>query len=442
MREFKINDYLTIRLENNTTYVYVKNKRFIQCRRLVLNFYKDDIEYFNGIQSIDELPNTYEKYLIDRYIYKNGIHGELEVDEDLDFKEDIISPEDEFWGHCSNLQTWYEHEYNTRLLKSDLAFPLLKELIRVGDTLAKKVFKEEVVNRLTSGNLNVIFFLLSQGYLDYFTKEEKELVLNNFEEHIEKLINISSKDDRKLKNIEFWLIKWFLEEKKSPISEKLYLNKLINIAKGSNKVEFERLLMEPLEDHFRHNKDDLNKILYNTSIHFLNYLIHLFVKYNRIIVKGKYGEELCLNAYAEAYFKSIQTLLPSLLNSWLINILPKLNEKTIRYMFRFNFFNKLTYEDLKSYLNEPSFKLLNYFVIFNKEVFFIDEYSITGQDYTKSNIAKTWIYNRKLENPRLWLRGKSIKNIKDIYGLDKLTDLEILNLSDNEISVFDGLENL
>jgi len=83
-----------------------------------------------------------------------------------------ISPETEFWGHCSNIQAWYENSYATNLLHRNLAFPLLKALVNIGDPLAKKVFKEEIAVRFESGYPSVVLYLIKQGYLDYLNDEE------------------------------------------------------------------------------------------------------------------------------------------------------------------------------------------------------------------------------------------------------------------------------
>ena len=36
-KTFKINDYLTLRLENNESIIYVKGKKFRQCKYLLLS---------------------------------------------------------------------------------------------------------------------------------------------------------------------------------------------------------------------------------------------------------------------------------------------------------------------------------------------------------------------------------------------------------------------
>lgn len=93
---------------------------------------------------------------------------------DISGQEFYLGAKSKFWGHCSNLQAWYENKYDTRLLHSNLLFPLLKKLTEAGDSLAKRVFKEEIAKRYTSNNTTVREFLRIEGYLDYLSKEELE----------------------------------------------------------------------------------------------------------------------------------------------------------------------------------------------------------------------------------------------------------------------------
>jgi hypothetical protein len=105
-----------------------------------------------------------------------------------------ITPEALFWAHCSNLQAWYENNYNSCLIHSNLAFPLLKELTKAGDLIARKIFKEEVAERFESENLSVIQFLLYNGYLDYLNKEELEVVLDQTRVNLFNIIIIQLKE--------------------------------------------------------------------------------------------------------------------------------------------------------------------------------------------------------------------------------------------------------
>ena len=181
LREFKINRYLTLKLQKKKTNIYVKGILFNQCKYLLLNISKDKFQYYEKIESIDEAAEILDMSL-------EGIH----------WNNFDLSPETEFWGHCSNLQAWYENDYDTRLLHRNLAFPLLKALAEAGDSLAKKVFKEEIALRLESGYSSVVRYLVAQGYLNYFSKEELNTVMGtpNFKYlpiHLKKIINNNRK---------------------------------------------------------------------------------------------------------------------------------------------------------------------------------------------------------------------------------------------------------
>ena len=145
MLTYKVNDYITLRLEHGKTFIYVNGTRFYQCIRLVLNIPKTTIPDYEEINSIDEATEVYDKY-----IWQNRIIGGLNNIRPI-HDPHSITPEQEFRGHCSNLQAWVENNYDTRILFRNLTFPLLKELVNAGDPKAKKVFKEEIAMRLESG---------------------------------------------------------------------------------------------------------------------------------------------------------------------------------------------------------------------------------------------------------------------------------------------------
>ena len=115
-----------MKLEKGKTVIYVNEKKFLQCKYLLIEIPRNEIEYFEDIASIDEVSERLDHSL------EKSINGKK------------LTPEIEYWGHCSNLQTWVENLYDTTLLHSSLAFPLLKKLTDVGDPIASKVFKEEI----------------------------------------------------------------------------------------------------------------------------------------------------------------------------------------------------------------------------------------------------------------------------------------------------------
>ena len=148
MKIFVINDYITVKLEDDFTNIYVNGELFIQSKYLLLNIPAIQVKKFDKVESIDVAADV----LAWTDAEQAGIGYTIE-------------PESEFWGHCSNLQVWYEHGYDTRLLHSSLAFPLLKKLEEVGDPLARKIFQEEILSRFESGYPTVIAYLVETKLL-------------------------------------------------------------------------------------------------------------------------------------------------------------------------------------------------------------------------------------------------------------------------------------
>ncbi|TFG00621.1 MAG: leucine-rich repeat domain-containing protein [Promethearchaeota archaeon] len=158
---YQVNKYLTLKLENHRTFIYVNNRRFTQCMYLLMNIPKDKMEHYSQIDSIDEAAES--------------------LDRSHEGNPSLIEPRTEFWGHCSNIQAWAENDYDTRLLHRNLAFPLLKRLVEAGDPKAKRVFKEEIAIRLSSRHQTVFNYLYLQGYLKYLDLNELESVFDDID---------------------------------------------------------------------------------------------------------------------------------------------------------------------------------------------------------------------------------------------------------------------
>lgn len=223
--EFKVNKFITLKLEDNKTNIYVNGKYFNQCKILLLDIPVNKISSFDDIGSMDDAIEIIDQPNV----------------------EILLQPEILFWGHCSNLQVWVEHSYDTRLLHRNLAFPLLKELSNRGDPIAKIIFKEEIARRIESGNHTVITFLLIEGYLRYFNKEEVENVL---EEQFLIIVN-------KLDNVEkdFYRVRVFLQLikaiKGTKIMEKNYSfikKKFTNILEVLDKISDNYAKLDILSD--------------------------------------------------------------------------------------------------------------------------------------------------------------------------------------------------
>lgn len=181
MKEFQVNKYITLKLEDGKTNIYIDGELFEQCKFLLLNIPVSEISYFDEIDSVDEASENLSTDM-------EGREGE----EEGGIK---ITPEVEFWAHSSNLQVWAEHRYDTRLIHSNLAFPLLKKLTDVGDPIAKKTFKEEIAKRVESGYLPVIEYLIEEGFTDYLSREEFLQCFLDDEKEIQFLLEVEKTND-------------------------------------------------------------------------------------------------------------------------------------------------------------------------------------------------------------------------------------------------------
>lgn len=185
MKEFKINDYISLRLEKDKTNVYINGEKIIQCKYLLLQD-PDDKSLANeeDFLSIDRLSEKLDKT--------------LELNDSIDTHKYRIDSEVEFWAHCSNIQAWAENNYDTQMLHSNLSFPLLKKLTIAGDPVAKEVFKIEISKRFKSGDLNVMTFLTKEGYLDYFGWDEYDLLLEDIDFNTRKELQQRVKEAKKI----------------------------------------------------------------------------------------------------------------------------------------------------------------------------------------------------------------------------------------------------
>ena len=71
MKEFKVNDYITLKLENKKTNIYIKGELFRQCKFLLLNISVDKISTFDDIDSVDEIAERLDKSMEESKILIN-----------------------------------------------------------------------------------------------------------------------------------------------------------------------------------------------------------------------------------------------------------------------------------------------------------------------------------------------------------------------------------
>ncbi len=142
VKEFVINKHISLRLEDGVTNIYIKDKFFRQCKSLILNIPLGETEDFEDIESIEEAIEKLKS--TEKTSWNDAEYG--------------ISPEEEFFGHCSNIQAWYESGYDSSILHYSLSFNLLQELAK-HDPNAKIILKEEIVKRLASDCESVVNYI-------------------------------------------------------------------------------------------------------------------------------------------------------------------------------------------------------------------------------------------------------------------------------------------
>lgn len=311
---------MTLKLEGKKTVLYIKDKPFRQCMRLLVNIPREEIQDLDKIESIDDLSE----------LYKNTDY----------YKPTDITAEDEFKGHHSNLQVWIEHDYDTRLLHSNLAFPLLKELAEQGVTKAKTWFKEEVSKRILSGNSNIIIYFIEQNYLSDFTEEELDIL---FEEY-----DFSQ------------ILKWKLEVRYS------WLGRLLNIkvAKSFFRGHLTRLIKEEdwntfsfiLDSNHKYklgefSKDDSETIFWDFN--YTSFLNYDFTSKTQPIGAAKRTKEVRLRFELRALHSMASLKISSakkFLKNWINNNISSEKIEFLSIIFGYNYLQIFSEGEIKSLL--------------------------------------------------------------------------------------------
>ncbi|MFX1446496.1 MAG: hypothetical protein ACFFHV_24145 [Promethearchaeota archaeon] len=177
IKEFRVNEYITLKLENGSTNVYIGGKYHTQFKLLMVKKPNGKIEPSHISESYDDSAERLRKSL-----------DPTKIPEILKCSEEI-PPEVEFTTYCATLKNWADSDYKTDLLARNIAIPLLQKLTDVGDPLAKKIFKEEIAKRFNNGHLSFILYFIKSGYLALLTTtEERETIYYKNNEKLRDLI--------------------------------------------------------------------------------------------------------------------------------------------------------------------------------------------------------------------------------------------------------------
>ncbi|MFX1394432.1 MAG: leucine-rich repeat domain-containing protein [Promethearchaeota archaeon] len=381
MHEFIINDYLRLKLIDNRTYIFINDELFNHCKYILLDIPVEEVEDFDEIDSIDEAAEKLD-HSLERRFEKNI----------------TIPPETEFWGHASNLQCWWENGYDTRLLHSNLAFPLLKKLTEAGDPQAKRVFKEEIAKRFMKGHLPVTTYLIKEGYLFYLSKEEFETILES-----KALSEIDPNDKNAWENLGY-----------------LY----------SVNGEYNKAI------------DAYNHIIAIDSNDIRTWL-RLGLAYRK---SGQYND--AINAYNQALkidsnhfviWRDFDKLLeePYFLYLFLDNLPENLKKNLVTRLISGN--NKNPDKTITNLLS-TELKALNIkHIIYNNKIFEVKDNHLSLSNQNIERISEIIGLKNLSDLQSLSLHFNQISEIK---GFEKLRNLKQLVLNSNQISDITGLENL
>ncbi|MFX0028795.1 MAG: hypothetical protein ACFE8B_06270 [Candidatus Hermodarchaeota archaeon] len=79
-------------------------------------------------------------------------------------KKDLINVT--YQNLLTNLLSWSKNDYSTKYMDFKIAFPLLKELRRVGETKFQIIFQQEILKEYCSNRTQVKRFLEQEGFLN------------------------------------------------------------------------------------------------------------------------------------------------------------------------------------------------------------------------------------------------------------------------------------
>ncbi|MBN1215852.1 MAG: rhomboid family intramembrane serine protease [Candidatus Lokiarchaeota archaeon] len=140
LASIEINNYITLLFENNVCIIKILGENFMKYDIFKL---KDFIPKYKFIENIERFQN----------IFPDINQDDLYINAYI-----LIS---------NAFELWVKHKYNTDFLKYQISFPLLRELVQIGDLRAKKVFYNEIIKNLWGQDSLFLKFLIREKYDKY-----------------------------------------------------------------------------------------------------------------------------------------------------------------------------------------------------------------------------------------------------------------------------------
>lgn len=405
MREYKINQYITLKLIDGKTVIFVNGEEFKQCKYLLLNIPIDEMQFLSEIESIDEAVGKLD-FSLESQNYRD--------------KTSKIPPEAEFWAHCSNLQVWAENDYRSNILHRNIAFPLLKKLVDARDLKARKVFKEEIAIRVLSQHFRTVQFLVDGRYLKHLSNAEiKSVILEALELNLLETLFLLFKRG---------YFKLFTDEEINSIFENFY-QKLMETK--NNEIRqvacelFEHIALSLIEKQF--TPEELY-FEYEKESTYDGHIVALEIR-----KKPSYEMDI-KDICGLKYLTKLKRLI---LRNFEVNSIKQLENMVELNALELSNCQISEIEDMDSFQYLKKLIMPQNRISEITGIFTLANLEILNLRY--NNISKIVQLNTLNNLRELDLREN---NITEIAGLDNLRNLIKLNLSKNKIEKIKGLENL
>lgn len=148
---FVVNSNLSVGLfGNGKIYAIVGDEAIVQCVHVFLM----PMTVTDNDDNIDSIISS------SREIYKNK-----------DFNDSGLDNDTLLLGHASNLQAWADCGYDSRILSSTVARPILAALAKHGDRVAKNRYMASIIERWMEGN-----YTSKRALIEYNSYELRELI--------------------------------------------------------------------------------------------------------------------------------------------------------------------------------------------------------------------------------------------------------------------------
>jgi Leucine-rich repeat (LRR) protein len=138
---YKVNNRIAVNLEDKQVRITIDNDASI-----ILKNHSVFIEKNGLLRQHTVLDKVYSGFTEFTPVKSHSTRKKTKVHLTKVYPLGIDKTKNELEGHfreiCSSLQLWAENEYDIRLLREDLVFPLMEELGQVKDSVSKKVLEE------------------------------------------------------------------------------------------------------------------------------------------------------------------------------------------------------------------------------------------------------------------------------------------------------------